>query len=397
MDIAVSASGQIATASFDNSIGVWRGRLPTWLDGHAAAVNTVLFVEDNVVVSAGDDFKAKAWLIDDAREIEIGSHQGKITDIAAHGPSKQFATASWDGTIGIWLKTDPTFKFSKTVLEGHRQGVNAVAFSDDGKTVYSASSDGTLRSWNVATKTSGPVLANHGFGINELVLTQDWLAYGAVDGGTRVLDLQGVEIADFTLDRRPILSMAYNDGTKRLAVGDGEGYIMVIDTARWKIVKDFKATVRGPVWALAFSNDGQNIHAGGIDDVMYSWPIATMNEHDQMGAEPRDFLEDPSTLSNGERQFKRKCSICHSLTEDSKRRAGPTLGGIFGRPAGALAGYKYSPTLINSDIVWSSETIDLLFDQGPDHYIPGSKMPMQRITKSQDRADLIDYLRTATK
>ncbi|MGI9400847.1 MAG: WD40 repeat domain-containing protein, partial [Rhizobiaceae bacterium] len=34
MDIAVSAgNGQIASASFDNSIGVWTGRTPEWLDG----------------------------------------------------------------------------------------------------------------------------------------------------------------------------------------------------------------------------------------------------------------------------------------------------------------------------------------------------------------------------
>ena len=172
---------------------------------------------------------------------------------------------------------------------------------------------------------------------------------------------------------------------------------MVIDTVTWRIANDFKATARGPVWAMAFSPAGPNIHAGGSDDVMYSWPIETMDAHGQMGTEERGFLEDPATLSNGERQFKRKCSICHSLTPDSQRRAGPTLHGIFGRAAGTYRGYKYSQTLQNSDIIWSEETINLLFDQGPDHYIPGSKMPMQRIVKAEDRSDLINYLIVATK
>ena len=67
----------------------------------------------------------------------------------------------------------------------------------------------------------------------------------------------------------------------------------------------------------------------------------------------------------------------------------------WGTPTtGQLTGTSY--TLNGSDIVWSDETIDGLFDIGPDYYIPGTKMPMQRIVKPEDRADLIEYLRQAT-
>ena len=61
-----------------------------------------------------------------------------------------------------------------------------------------------------------------------------------------------------------------------------------------------------------------------------------------------------------------------------------------------MPGYSYSPTLDGSDIIWGDDTIDALFDLGPDHYIPGSKMPMQVIAGAQDRADLIAFLRDAT-
>ena len=274
-----------------------------------------------------------------------------------------------------------------------------MAFTQDASRIYSASTDGTIRVWDVAMGDEKAQLTSHGFGVNELVLNENdgWLAYGAVDGGTRVIDIEtGEQIADFTLDRRPILSMAFHDETNQLAVGDGEGFIMVIDTAEMRIARDFRATKQGPIWALAFSPDGQNIHAGGIEDIMYSWPIATMDEHGQMSGDARSFLEDPNSLPNGERQFKRKCSICHTLTAGSARKAGPSLHNLFGRQAGTVKDYTYSETLTNSDLIWSDETIDALFDIGPDHYIPGSKMPMQRIVQQQDRDDLIEYLRTAT-
>ena len=82
---------------------------------------------------------------------------------------------------------------------------------------------------------------------------------------------------------------------------------------------------------------------------------------------------------------------------DGVRRAGPTLAGLFGRRAGSVPGYVYSDTVANADIVWTEDTIDALFDLGPEHYIPGTKMPMQRIANPQDRADLIAFLKHNTE
>lgn len=399
MDIAVSPSDQIATASFDNSVGVWSGGEPGWLDGHKAAVTAVQFLTDSTIISGGDDFVLRAWPLGDGNKAEVlGQHQAKISSIAVDPRRQKVATGSWDATIGVWSINSGSGG-SPVFLEGHRQGVNDVEFSSDGSQIFSASTDGTIRIWNTERHVEVRRLASHGFGVNELVLNEEdgWLAYGAVDGGTRLIDLDsGLLIADFTLDRWPILAMTYHVPSKQLAVGDGEGFIMIIDTQKRLITRDFRATRRGPIWALAFSNNGQNIHAGGIEDIMYSWPLATMDEHQPMSSEARSFLEDPEQLSNGERQFKRKCSICHTVTEGSARKAGPSLYKLFGRPAGSVSDYNYSATLDNSKIVWSTETINDLFEIGPDHYIPDTKMPMQRIAKQQDRDDLIEYLRTVT-
>jgi cytochrome c len=305
------------------------------------------------------------------------------------------ASASWDGTIGLW----PLHGGDPMVLSGHSGPVNDVAFTSDSKGLYSASGDGSIRLWDVATAREAQRVVEHGFGVNEIEIdeTAGWLAYGAVDGGTRVLDLlTGETLADLTLERRPILAMAQSPEQSLLAVGDGEGYIMVVDTRTWRIIRDFRATERGPVWALAFSNDGTNIHAGGLDPRMYSWPVDAMGEMDPMATGSPSFLQDADSMPNGERQFMRKCSICHTLTPGSARRAGPSLYDVFGRRAGTVPDYTYSKALDGSAIIWDDTTINALFDVGPEEYIPGTKMPMQRITGAQDRADLVTYLREET-
>jgi cytochrome c len=397
MGLEMLPGGAVASASFDNSVGLWQGRAPRWLEGHAAAVIAVTPLGADHLVSGGDDFDLILWDRDSGDATRLEGHQGKVAALAVSPDGAWIASASWDGAVGLW----PVAGGAPRFLKGHDAPVTDVAFAGNGARLFSTSADGTLRVWH--WQEAAPVsrvLVNQGFGINRLVVGPEdaWIAYGAVDGATRVVDPEtGAEIADFTLDRRPVLALAHHPATAQLAVGDGHGHIMVIDTADWRIARDFKAMARGPVWALAFSPDGGMIYAGGLSEVVYGWPVAMLDAFDPAGETEHSFLRPPEEMENGERQFMRKCSICHALTPPPSRKAGPTLYGLFGRPAGSVPGYPYSPILAESDIIWTEESIDALFDLGPDHYIPGSKMPMQRITAPQDRDDLVAYLRRATE
>ena len=62
-----------------------------------------------------------------------------------------------------------------------------------------------------------------------------------------------------------------------------------------------------------------------------------------------------------------------------------------------MLGYPYSKALIDSEIIWSEETISRLFKEGPEIVTPGTKMPIQKIKKDKDRLDLIFFLKDATQ
>ena len=88
-----------------------------------------------------------------------------------------------------------------------------------------------------------------------------------------------------------------------------------------------------------------------------------------------------------------RCQGCHSI---DRNRTGPMHKGLFGRPAGTVPGFAYSDAMKNSGIVWSEQTLDQ-FLQGPRKMVPGTKMTYAGVADAQERADLIAYLKQATK
>ena len=93
----------------------------------------------------------------------------------------------------------------------------------------------------------------------------------------------------------------------------------------------------------------------------------------------------------GARSF-RKCSACHAVGENAKSVIGPTLNGLDGRKAGAVADFSYSDANKNADIVWSDATFKD-YIQNPQAKMPGTKMLFAGIKDEQEISDLWAYLK----
>ena len=99
--------------------------------------------------------------------------------------------------------------------------------------------------------------------------------------------------------------------------------------------------------------------------------------------------------ARGQQDF-RGCAPCHSLEPD-RNMTGPSLANLWGRKAGSLPSFeRYSEALKASGIIWDDRSLDGWLTD-PDRMVLDNEMPFNGIKDTRVRADLVAFLKEATK
>jgi cytochrome c len=89
-----------------------------------------------------------------------------------------------------------------------------------------------------------------------------------------------------------------------------------------------------------------------------------------------------------------QCKACHDI-EKGVNRVGPTMKGVFGRKAAAIADYKYSEAMIAKGaegVVWDDANLTAYLTS-PKTFVPKGKMAFAGLKKPDDLANVIAYLK----
>ena len=95
----------------------------------------------------------------------------------------------------------------------------------------------------------------------------------------------------------------------------------------------------------------------------------------------------------GKGVFASECAMCHSNARNGPTILGPTLFGIVGRKAGAVAGFSYSSGMKAAGFSWSDAQL-VAYLPGPRNMVPGTKMTYGGLKNPAKLADLVAYLDT---
>jgi cytochrome c len=405
--IALSPDGKHAiSGSFDSSAIYWsltRDVAEQVLRFHESAVNAVAIARDGRIITGGEDARIAVWQPGAQSPASIlQGHTAPIVSLSISPDGRTLASASWDRTARLWrLPTTGFFSGlfgsgsgSPRVLEGHRQNVNGVAFTPDGKAVVTASYDLTVRIWPLSE--GAPSIVTLPTPLNAVAVARDGeIVAGSADGRVFFISPEGELRGETSASEAPIIAIAVSPDGALIAAAGIRGSVAIIERGARKLVR----TLVGPglpVWSAAFLPDSRTLITGGTDRLVRRWNAAT-GEH--IGSVATAEIDDPLAAYKGDRgaEVFRACVACHTLKPDQGNRAGPTLAGIFGRRIASLPGYNFSPALKKLNIIWTPETVAKLFEVGPMTYTPGTKMPEQKIGSAEDREALVKFLEKATK
>jgi cytochrome c len=87
------------------------------------------------------------------------------------------------------------------------------------------------------------------------------------------------------------------------------------------------------------------------------------------------------------------CVACHTFTDGGKAGLGPNLYGVVGGPHAHMVGFDYSTALKSKTGPWTFDELNEWLNK-PSAYAPGTRMSFAGIKNDQERANVIDYLRT---
>lgn len=102
--------------------------------------------------------------------------------------------------------------------------------------------------------------------------------------------------------------------------------------------------------------------------------------------------------AHGLQLFRQTCGVCHlalrnATRNDAATKIGPNLFGVVGRRAGSVMGFRYSPAMRGSGVVWTPDMLRR-YIQAPQKTIPNVRMAFPGMPNPRDADDVVAYLET---
>ncbi|MDZ8070930.1 MAG: AAA-like domain-containing protein, partial [Nostoc sp. DedQUE08] len=204
----------------------------------------------------------------------LEGHSIGVFSVVFSPDSKTLASASSDNTIKLWnLDTGKVI----TTLTGHSDRVNSVAFSPDSKTLASASSDNTIKLWNLDTGKVITTLTGHSAVVISIAFSPDGktLASASRDKTIKLWNLDtGKVITTLSGHSSSVFSVVFSPDSKTLASASSDNTIKLWNLDTGKVITTLTGHSAGVI-NVAFSPDSKTLASASFDNTIKLWNLDT--------------------------------------------------------------------------------------------------------------------------
>jgi WD40 repeat protein len=259
--------------------------------GHAGAIRSIAFIPaKNEFYSSGDDGKVLKWSLDNKEQtLQIVYSGTDIIEVLAVSPDASWlALGSGNSNIRMIPLKGNSVAYDMT---GHKGKIKSLIFSYDGKYLYSASLDGKVLKWDIATRTNRNI-SNGSMQITSIDVSSNGLYLAGISSDGSVVVWNPESSSDnFKIDTRNknIKVIRFNPENNILALGDVNGNVELYDINLRKPISEVKAHT-APVSDIQFNTTLKQMATASTDKSMKIFNIK----------DPADLTEPPITFTDNE-------------------------------------------------------------------------------------------------
>lgn len=235
----------LASAGWDNTINIYSGDttfklIKTISDAHRAPINTIRFnKQGNLLASASNDFVINVFDSTFKKTKMLVAHDGHVSNINAitfDNSGKVIFSGDDAGRIIIW--SIETQKKLRELSNGVQ--INALAMSNDPRTIFVAGQEPIIKVINVANGQIQRSFVGHTDAINAMEISpnQQYLLSGSNDKSARIWETKtGKELFKLPVDCWKVTSVAFSFDSKYCATGCNDGSIKIWEVETGKLIE----------------------------------------------------------------------------------------------------------------------------------------------------------------
>ena len=271
--IAISSDGKILASSSAKDIQLWNletGKLLNTLSSHKGNVRSVAISPGGETLASGSgDGTVKLWDISTGELITSLWHSGVVTAVGFTANGRAVVGCSSDRGMKLWNI------YTRQLL--HRMnGTQPIAFGADGFRMATSGGPRYIRLWNVAQgqllKNLAIPITNNDKGIQAIAFSQDGKTIAhAMKGESKILvwDVETWEMR-YSLEKHSekINAIAISQDGKMLASSSADGNINLWNISNGRLLRSIKG-----YGAIVFTPDGQQLVSVTEDNTIQLWQI----------------------------------------------------------------------------------------------------------------------------